>query len=49
MEESSDSYESTADDSDSPTASVTEEGIAQETTQEQRSKEKRARKPRKPN
>jgi hypothetical protein len=32
MEESSDSYDSSADDSDSPHASENEEGTAQETT-----------------
>jgi hypothetical protein len=53
MEESSDSYDSSADDSDdsgSPLASENEEGTAQETTsQEHPSMEKRVRKPRKPN
>ena len=50
MGESSHSYDSSADDFDSShAASVTEEGTTQETSQEQPSKEKRARRPRKPN
>jgi hypothetical protein len=50
MEESFESYDSSCDDSDSPPASETGEGAAQETTsQEQPSKEKKVRKPRKPN
>lgn len=44
MEESSDRYDSSADFSDSPPASETEEGAAEETkSQEQPSKEKRTR------
>jgi hypothetical protein len=50
MEESSDSYDSSADVSDSPPASETEEDTAEETkSQEQPLKKKRACKPRKPN
>jgi hypothetical protein len=50
MEESSDSYDSSADVSDSPPTSETEEGTAEETkSQEQPLKKKRACKPRKPN
>ena len=45
MEESSDSFDSSADGSDSPPPSLTEEDVAEE----QSSKEKRDRKPRKPN
>jgi len=50
MEESSDSYDSSTDDSGSPSDSKTEEVIEQQTkSHEQPSKEKRACKPRKPN
>jgi hypothetical protein len=50
MEESSDSYDSSTDVSDSPPASETEEGTAEETkSQEQPLKKKRACKPSKSN
>lgn len=41
MEKSTDKYKSSADDSDSPPASVTEKGTVQETTSQEQPSEKK--------